>query len=77
MVIQLSPINSRSKSKWYKHQKHEKSALNLQLQTIQILTYDVKMLILCLSYLIIAVSPTNFNSNNTKSYSSIIKDKAD
>ena len=40
---------------WYKPPKVEKFALNLQLQTIQILTNDVHMVILCLSYFITTV----------------------
>ena len=36
-------------------QKIKKFALNLQLQTIQILTNDVQVLILCLSYYITTV----------------------
>ena len=41
---------------WYKHRKKRKKfPLNLQLQTIQILTNDVQMLILCLSYSITSV----------------------
>ena len=39
----------------YKHQKSKKLALNLQLQTYQILTNDDQMLILCLSYFIATV----------------------
>ena len=38
-----------------KHQKLRKNALNLQQRTIQILTNDVQMLILCLSYSITTV----------------------
>ena len=48
-------MDFRSKSKPYKHQKVKKFALNLQLQTIQILTNDVQMLILCISYFITTV----------------------
>ena len=44
------------KSKWFKHQRIKKLALNLQLQTIQILTNDVQMLILGLSYFITTVN---------------------
>ena len=55
MMISLNPIVSRSKSKWCKPQKVKKSALNLQLQTVQILTDYVQMLILCLSYFITTV----------------------
>ena len=40
MIIQLTPIVSRSKSKWYKAQKVQKYALNSQLQALQILTND-------------------------------------
>ena len=36
----LTPIVSRSKSKWYKAQKVQKYALNSQLQALQILTND-------------------------------------
>ena len=34
-MIKLTPMVSRSKIKWYKHQKIKKFALNLQLQTVQ------------------------------------------
>ena len=44
-----------SKSKWYKHHKIKKFPLNLQLQKIQILTNNVEMLLLCLSYFITTV----------------------
>ena len=37
-------------------QKIEKFALNLQLQIIQIMTNNVQMLILCLSYIITTVN---------------------
>ena len=47
--LKASGINS-------KHQEIKKFALNLQLQTIQILTNNVQVLILCLSYFIIAVT---------------------
>ena len=40
MRILLTPIVSRSKSKWYKAQKVQKYALNSQLQALQILTND-------------------------------------
>ena len=40
MIIELTPIVSRSKSKWYKVQKVQKYALNSQLQALQILTND-------------------------------------
>jgi hypothetical protein len=40
-MIWLTPIVSRSKSKWFKAQKVEKYALNSQLQALQILkNYD-------------------------------------
>ena len=52
MMIWLSPIVSKSKSKGYKPQK---IALNSQLQPYQILTNDDQMLILCLSYFITTV----------------------
>ena len=42
----------------------KKLALNLQLQTIQILTNDVQMLILCLSYFITTVFVFNFLGEN-------------
>jgi hypothetical protein len=37
MMIQLLPIVSRSKNKWYKAQKVQKYTLNSQLQALQIL----------------------------------------
>jgi hypothetical protein len=43
------------KSKWYKSPKVKKFSLNPQLQIIHILTKDVQMLILCLSYFITTV----------------------
>ena len=54
-MSQLTPIVSRAKSKWYKPQKIKKLALNLQLLTVQILTNDVQVPILCLSYFITTV----------------------
>ena len=39
-MIKLTPLVSRSKSKWYKAQKVQKYALNSQLQALQILTND-------------------------------------
>ena len=56
MTFCLIPIVSRSKSNWYKHQKIKTFALNLQLQTIQIFTNDVDMLIMSLSYFITTVN---------------------
>ena len=55
MMIQLNPIVPRSKTKLYKHQKHKKLALDLQLQTYQILTNNDHMLISFLSYFITTV----------------------
>ena len=49
-------IVSRAKSKWFKPKKVKKLALNSQLLTFQILTNDVQMLILCLSYFITTVT---------------------
>ena len=40
MMIYLTPIVSKSKSKWYKAQKVQKYALNSQLQALQILTNE-------------------------------------
>ena len=40
MIIQLTPIVSRSKSKWYKAQKVQKYALKSQLLALQILAND-------------------------------------
>ena len=40
MMIKLTPLVSRSKSKWYKAQKVQKYATNSQLQALQILTND-------------------------------------
>ena len=51
----FSQIVSRAKSKWYKPKKFKKLALNSQLLTVQILTNDVQVLILCLSYFITTV----------------------
>ena len=53
--LPIFPIVSRSKSESYKSQKVEKNALNWQLKTVQILTNDVQILILCLSYFITTV----------------------
>ena len=43
MIIQQTPIVSKSKTKWHKHQKNK----NSQMQTYQILTMDDQMLISC------------------------------
>ena len=40
MIIKLTPLVSRSKSKWHKAQKVQKYALDSQLQALQILTND-------------------------------------
>jgi hypothetical protein len=37
MIILITPIVSRSKSKWYRAQKVQKYTLNSQLQALQIL----------------------------------------
>ena len=55
MMIKLTPIVSRAKSKCFKPKKGKKLALNLQLLTLQILTNDVKVLILCLCYFVTTV----------------------
>ena len=60
MMIQLTLIVSRAKRIWYKPKKVKKLALNSQLLTVQILTNDVQVLILCLSYFITTV----LNRNN-------------
>ena len=52
---QLQYVVSREKSKWYKPKKVKKLALKSQLLTIQILTNNVKVLILCLFYFISTV----------------------
>ena len=40
MMIWLTPIVSRSKSKCYRPQQFQKYALNSKLQAVQILAYD-------------------------------------
>ena len=55
-MISLTPIVSRAKIKWYKPKKDKKLALNSQLLTVQILTNDVQVLNLCLTYLITTVT---------------------
>ena len=55
-MILLSPIVSRAKSKWYKPKKVKILVLNSQLLTVQILTNDVRVLILCCSYFITTVN---------------------
>jgi hypothetical protein len=51
-----SNIVSRAKSKWYKPKKSRNWQWNSQLLTVQILTNDVQVLILCLSYFITTVN---------------------
>ena len=55
MMIQQTLIVSRANSKKYKTNKVKKLALNSQLPNVQILTNDVQVLILCLSYFITTV----------------------
>ena len=55
MIIQLTPIVSRPKSKWYKAQKVQKYATNSQLQALQILTNDDEVENLSLSSFLLAV----------------------
>ena len=55
MMLYLTTIVSRAKNKWFKAKKVKKLALNLQLLTVQILTNDVQVLILCLFYFITTV----------------------
>ena len=47
----LSQIISKPICKWYKPQTIKKISLNSQFQTVQILTNDAHILILCLSYM--------------------------
>ena len=61
MMIQLTPIVSRSKTKWYKQPKNNKLALNSQLHTYQILTNDDQMLNVCLSHYITTVMFTRID----------------
>jgi hypothetical protein len=60
-VRSMTSIISRAKSKWNNPKNVKKLALNSQLPTVQILTNDVQLLILCLSYFITTVSsiPSN------------------
>ena len=57
MMIWLTPIVSRSKSKWYKAQKVQKYALNSQLQALQILTNEDEVENWSLSSFLLAVCP--------------------
>ena len=52
MTIQLTPIVSRSKKKWYKAQKVQKYALYLQLQALQILMMKLKIEVFLNSFLL-------------------------
>ena len=55
MMIELTPIVSRSKTKQYKAKKVKKIASNSQLQAVQILSTLVQKLVLYLSYFITTV----------------------
>ena len=55
IMIQQAPIVSKAKRKWYKPKKVKQLALNSQLLTVQTLTNDVQVIILCLSYFITTV----------------------
>ena len=55
MMIKLTPIVSKAKNKWYKPKKVKKLVLNSKLLTVQILTNDVQVVILYLSYFITTV----------------------
>ena len=55
MMIQLTPVVSRAKNKWYEPKKVKKMALSSQLQTVQNLANDAQVLILWLSYFISTV----------------------
>ena len=59
MLFWIIPIVSWSKSNRYKHQKIKKYALNLQLQTIQILTNDVQTRCSFCVFLILLVCNSN------------------
>ena len=56
MIIYLTPIVSRSKSKCYRAQKIQKYALDSQLQALQILTNNNEVKNLSLSSFLSAVS---------------------
>ena len=66
MIIKLTPIVSRSKSKWYKAQKVQKCALNSQLQAHQNLTHDDEVENWSLSSFLLAVTQiiTEANKNS-------------
>ena len=55
MMIWLTPIVSRLKSRWYQAQKVQKYALNSQLQALQILTNDDEVENWSLSCFLLAV----------------------
>ena len=61
MMILLTSIVSRSKSKFYKAQKAQKYALNSQLQALQILTNDDEVENWSLSSLVLAVHRLELN----------------
>ena len=56
MIIWLTPIVIRAKSKWYKPKNVKILALNSHLLSVHMLTNDIQVLILFLSYFITAVS---------------------
>ena len=60
-MIWLTAIVSRSKSKWYNHQKRLTFNSELQTYQIQILANDDQMLILCHSYFITTASRNSRN----------------
>ena len=65
MMIYLTPIVSKlKKTSGINPPKVKKFALNSQLQTVQILTNDVQMLIFCLSYFTTAVLTYEIGSVN-------------
>ena len=61
MMIYRTTIVFRAKIKWYKPKKAKKLILNSHLLTVQILTNDVQVLILCLSYLLLYYFCTYLN----------------
>ena len=60
-MIYRTTIVFRAKIKWYKPKKVKKMALKSWLLTVQILTNDVQVLILCLSYLLLYYFCTYLN----------------
>ena len=63
MIIWLTPIVSRSKSKCHKAQKVQRYALNSQLQALQILKNDDEVENLSLSSFLLAVTIDLVNNN--------------